>query len=139
MTENWQANPAIAFESFGEETVLIDIEKGLYFSLRGSAAAMWSALQTQTLSEQGLLGMFGQRSAEEHQSLLEALHDLVEHGLILPSTAPAIEVSGLAFAHPSVEVFSDLAELITIDPVHDVQAAGWPEKRDPRPDTTPSL
>jgi hypothetical protein len=55
------------------------------------------------------------------------------HGLLV--SAPPVDSTTLApqvfaashFQAPVLQVFSDLAELIAIDPVHEVDAAGgWP-------------
>jgi len=45
--------------------------------------------------------------------------------------------SGAPFATPVVEVFNDLADLIAIDPVHEVDAsAGWPMRPENFPDVS---
>ena len=44
---------------------------------------------------------------------------------------PAAEPSATrrAFAEPRVETFSDLQDLFLVDPIHDVDEAGWPHAK----------
>jgi hypothetical protein len=53
---------------------------------------------------------------------------LEEYGLIVQTVDdPDPQALAVYATTPIVEVFSDLSELITIDPVHEVDAAtGWP-------------
>jgi hypothetical protein len=40
--------------------------------------------------------------------------------------APAAPAAGAVFAPPRLEVFDDLQDLFLVDPIHDVDEAGWP-------------
>ena len=44
-----------------------------------------------------------------------------------PAPAPApVSVAGVAYTEPSLSVFSDMQDLLLLDPIHDVSEAGWP-------------
>lgn len=128
MQQVWVANPAVTADRFDGEVVLICISTGLYFSLRGAAAALWAALP---VSEPDILGMFGDLPESDRISVQSAWGQLKEHELVVASDGPSQEPTRVAFEAPVVEVYADLAELITLDPVHEVGAKGWPEKHDP--------
>jgi hypothetical protein len=127
---------ATASETFGGETVVIHFERGTYFSLRGSAGSIWSLLQTPT-SIAAIVDAARDGSAIDPQGLETQLTAFVAHlseqDLIKASNEPAVHPAlseetliGLA-APANLEVFDDLAELITMDPVHEIDTlTGWP-------------
>ena len=135
------ANRKIAAEEFDGETVLINVEKGLYFSLQGPAIDLWRTFATghrrgAVVEAFSVQGSGADRAALETVIELMQQHDLliackadpagIEQPVRLPSRTPGA---------PVLEVFSDLAELIAIDPVHEVDAAsGWPVRPPNFPD-----
>ena len=127
---------ATASETFGGETVVIHFESGTYFSLRGSAGPLWSLLQTPT-SIAAIVNAARDGSAIDPEGLETQLTTFVaqlsEQDLIKASNEaaaqPALsEESLVSLAAPAnLEVFDDLAELITMDPVHEIDTlTGWP-------------
>ena len=127
---------ATAAENFAGETVVIHFERGTYFSLRGSAGLIWSLLQTPT-SIAAVVKAARDGSAIDPEGLEIQLTAFVaqlsEQDLIKASSEAAVqpalsEESLVSLAAPAnLEVFDDLAELITMDPVHEIDAlTGWP-------------
>ncbi len=138
MTECYVANlAAVAHEAFEEETVLINFERGTYFSLRQSAPAIWAMLQTPVTPAaiaDALASAHGVLPAETPEALAGMLDRLCEEGCVLrtdagtaATCAPVAAAGG--FALPVIEAFHDLEELIAIDPVHDThEFIGWPHR-----------
>ena len=127
---------ATAAENFAGETVVIHFERGTYFSLRGSASLIWSLLQTPT-SIAAVVKAARDGSAIDPEGLEIQLTAFVaqlsEQDLIKASSEAAVqpalsEESLVSLAAPAnLEVFDDLAELITMDPVHEIDTlTGWP-------------
>ena len=127
---------ATAAETFAGETVVIHFERGTYFSLRGSAGLIWSLLQTPT-SIAAVVKAARDGSAIDPEGLEIQLTAFVaqlsEQDLIKASSEAAVqpalsEESLVSLAAPAnLEVFDDLAELITMDPVHEIDTlTGWP-------------
>ena len=126
---------ATAAENFAGETVVIHFERGTYFSLRGSAGLIWSLLQTPT-SIAAVVKAARDGSAIGPESLeiqlTEFVAQLSEQGLIKASSEAAVRQlsveSLVSLSEPAnLEVFDDLAELITMDPVHEIDTlTGWP-------------
>jgi len=133
---------SVAHEAFDEETVLINLERGTYFSLRGSAPALWLLLQ-QPVSVEGLVGVLAQAVAlpEDAGAAIGAmLAQLETEGCVLRLDAPEqlptdlspLALLGGSFSRPEVQTFHDLQELIVIDPVHEVaDFDGWPHRPPP--------
>ena len=130
---------SVAHETFDEETVLINLERGTYFSLRGSAPALWLLLQ-QPISVEGLVGVLAGavRLPEDAVATIGAmLAQLETEGCVLkldtpeqlPSDLAPLALLGGSFSRPEVQTFHDLQELIVIDPVHEVaDFDGWPHR-----------
>jgi hypothetical protein len=133
MALHFAINEKIVAEEFDNEIVLIDVEKGLYFSLQGAAVDLWRAFATERAVGE-VLGAFTAQVAGSDQTVLqETIGKMQENGLLTKTadqksaSAPPISFLSLSFVAPVLEVYSDLAELIAIDPVHEVDAtSGWP-------------
>lgn len=137
MSDVYSHNPAFSAEQFDREVVVIDIMRGLYFSLRGAAVDLWSNFKTPQTAE-AATDRFDFADAEQRDQLKAALDAMIAHGMLLASpgqTASAPTAGRVPFEVPLVEVYSDLAELIAIDPVHEVDASqGWPVRPPGFPD-----
>lgn len=126
--------PNVVAEAFDGEWVIVNLDTGTYFSLDGSAAALWPhAIAGLTLEE------FVQRAEQIYPAAGPALRQDVEgfheqlrsHSLVRPVDAgPMIDVdrsvSSSEYRAPRMGVHADLQDILLLDPVHDVDAAGWP-------------
>lgn len=126
-------NKKIVADDFGDETVLINVERGLYFSMQGSAVDIWKAFDTPQLRSLAVATLARDLSGSERESIDLVIQSMIDHGLLIEadaksgSEAKIYSFSATSYAAPVLGVFSDLAELIAIDPVHEVdQEAGWP-------------
>lgn len=126
MSECLVVNAEIAAEVFGDEMVLIDIRSGRYFSLRGAAMDLWHLFQAPIPRAQ-LVEFF---TAHDQNELETVVSTMLDAGLLhtANSSAPGLAViERRAYTAPSVEIYSDLADLIALDPVHEVDSEkGWP-------------
>ena len=144
MSVCYVANTAsVAHEAFDEEAVLINLERGTYFSLRQSAPTLWLLIQ-QPVSVEALVGLLGRELPELPEDaagmIASMLETLVEEGCVLkldtpeqlPTDLAPIALLGGSFSRPEVQTFHDLQELIVIDPVHEVaDFDGWPHRPPP--------
>lgn len=135
-------NKAIVADDFEDETVLINVEKGLYFSMQGSAQEIWRAF-AEPRPRQAALDVLSRELGEAERVAIDAiLQRMIDHDLLVEasgdsgSTATLLSLSAVTFTAPVLGVFSDLAELIAIDPVHEVDdTAGWPVRPANFPET----
>jgi hypothetical protein len=128
--------PVTASENFAGETVVIQFERGTYFSLRGSAGTIWSLLQAPTSIAGIVAALDGQTrpSPKDFEAVLTAfVAKLAEHDLITsfpgPAEPPVIPAEAIAsfVEPPNLEIYTDLSELIAMDPVHEIDIlTGWP-------------
>jgi hypothetical protein len=129
--------PSVVYEVFEEEVVVLDLESGSYFSLRGSAAWIFQAAAGGVSS--GAIAAAcsrGDESGKVADSVGAFLDSLVGEGLLVPrpETAlppqppppPQLPESAEPFAPPHFEKFTDMKDLLLLDPIHDVDETGWP-------------
>jgi hypothetical protein len=130
----YAVNKKIVADVFADETVLINVEKGLYFSMQGSATQIWQAFDTPQTVSAVLAALTSGLSPAQGEEVAGTVAVMIEHELLVEAEAPPAgggttlySLAGAAYAVPVLSVFSDLAELIAIDPVHEVdEGAGWP-------------
>jgi len=125
----------ISSEDIGGEVIIVNLTTGCYYSLRGSAAVVWplavagwNAAEIAAHFEPGALRpaeieaevarFLGYLSSE---NVLQATHDAE------PKDIPGLTQSE-DFAVLEVEKFTDMQELLLVDPIHEVAEAGWPHR-----------
>lgn len=134
--------PYIASEIVDGEAVIMDMRTGHYYSTSGSGAAIWEGLclglnATQICDR--LNQCFKAMPPDSQTHINFFVETLYEKGLIheqptggsdeaqVHKPAP-VSVFG-AFETPILEEYTDMSELLLLDPVHDVAEVGWPVQR----------
>jgi hypothetical protein len=130
----------IAHETIEDEVLIINTDSGCYLSLRGVAAALWAELGGAP-SAAGLAAVAQRRWGGDPAAIAAAVDDYVaalmrDEVLVLgdpappdadaPAAAAGPAAPAEAFVAPVIERFTDMADLLTLDPIHDVDSAGWP-------------
>jgi hypothetical protein len=134
--------PGVIFERFEDETVVINLDSGNYYTLDAMAAAVWERLNESV--PLGVLVGEVQRDytgdpAEIGRAIREFVGLLLSEQLVRPVAQPSSQgkpadangASGAAkskgeFHAPQLGKYNDMAEMLLLDPVHDVDGAGWP-------------
>jgi hypothetical protein len=131
----------VLHDSIDGEVIVIDLGTGTYYSLRDSAAEVWGLVQRapgatpKELAE--ALGARYEINGHDVESAVSAfLGRLHEEGLVSavegdpPTTfvAPTLAPNGQprVFVAPVLDKYTDMQDLVLIDPVHEVSGAGWP-------------
>ena len=129
-------NGNVVFEKFDDEYVLINLENGNYFSIRLVAGVVWRLL-TEGHSVTTVVTAIGQKfevSSDQLQTDVETfVSQLLTEGLFVEGSADSFSNSTLKvteeisdYKAPMLEVYSDMQDLILLDPVHEVDDTGWP-------------
>jgi hypothetical protein len=133
--------PTVTHETIDGEAVIINLDSGNYYSLVEVGSFIWSLVENgasvKDVQEQVLQSYQGAPS-EIDRGVQELLTQLQQENLIVPLNGAA-EVSDLtaaapannhhekpSFNPPSLHKYSDMQELLLLDPIHDVDDAGWP-------------
>lgn len=127
-----------AYEVFPDEVVVLDVIDGAYFSLGGTTPVVWPVL-----IEGHALGDIATALARTYELKAEVaeqeLHDLtrrLSEERILVEAGPGDTLDGVSieggneeFRSFSFEKHVDMQDLLTLDPIHDVDPqAGWPRQ-----------
>lgn len=133
------ASPRCVAEDFGGEIVAINFDNGRYYSIRGFAFAVWHDLiagHAPSAICERLASIDGSIAGATATFII----DLERHGLIRKSAstiAPTQPIACVAAVQsglvpPAIEIFDDMADLITADPIHEVDnESGWPVRLEP--------
>jgi hypothetical protein len=136
--------PHVVHETIDGETILLDLNTGNYFSLEGPGPAIWEYIQqTGDWNKAIELLISGNKEAETtiRESVTSFINTLIDEKLLVPATiAPAaaetgeketqLIQAGLNFLPPRVNKYSDMQDLLLLDPIHDVDEKGWPESKE---------
>lgn len=130
--------PDVTFEAFEGEVLVIHLRSGSYYSLRGSGTAIWLlALHGRNPEEITRELAASCRVAEAGVALAvdKLVQELVAEALLVPldgtpvapdaNLPPAVLPS--AFSDPVFDRYTDMQQLLLMDPIHEVDPAGWPK------------
>lgn len=126
------SEPQVVHDSVDGEILAIDFTSGSYYSLRGSAAAIWDAVAEASDLEEIVARVAEQYHDDDLAGGVQRLLDLlVGEGLLdregrVDGPIPVTGAGGEPLGVPGVEKYTDMEEIILLDPVHDVSEAGWP-------------
>ena len=138
--------PTVTHETIDGEAVIINLDSGNYYSLVDAGSFIWglvekgaSASEVQDL----ILQTYQANATDVDRGVQELLVQLQQENLIVPiDGAEALDLTEVlpsnnghekaSFNPPSLHKYSDMQELLLLDPIHDVDDAGWP-KPNPEP------
>jgi hypothetical protein len=131
----------VVHETIDGEVILIALQSGCYYSLDGAGAEIWQALAAGRSLEETVEELERRYQADPGQieaavSVLVA--ELVAERLLhraeprVPSGngGPPLPSAGngarTAFDPPILAKYTDMQDFLLVDPVHEVDDAGWP-------------
>ena len=135
--------PAVASQVMGGEAILIHFDSGRYYCVEGSGADIVASLEQGRAADEIVHQLAkadagGAGHAVIADAVAKFLRELCDEGLIVPADGAATTDGGPAavtsplpppspsFLPPRLTKYTDLEELLRLDPIHDVDAAGWP-------------
>lgn len=136
--------PNVVHETIDGETILLDLNTGNYFSLAGPGAIIWEAI-VETGSCKMVVDAFQNHDGESketiHDAIVEFIGDLMKENLLVEATEAKadhfsteitnqIRDAAKEFEAPAVNKYSDMQDLLLLDPIHEVDEKGWPESKD---------
>jgi len=138
--------PDVIDEAFEGEVTLIHLATGLFYGLDASASAVWLQVRdgrSPSAVIAALAAGYGVEEATLTAPVLAFLTQLRDEQLLVPTeveAAPVPLIEPGAWAEPQLQRFSDMQDLLLLDPVHDIEldANGWPIPRQQPADGTPA-
>lgn len=131
----------VSSEDFDGEMVAVNFSTGKYYGMKGCAHDIWRMLGTPVSVDEissGICDIYGTKRAEVQGVITEFIETLRTEDILLEiSERPAnghvfcpTSLLGQAYEAPVLEIYSDLQELIMLDPVHEADPEqGWPLRR----------
>lgn len=128
--------PPITHDTFDQEVIIIDLNKGTYYSLEKAGAAIWQLIQ-QGCSCETIIRQIQQQykgdPKEIEQSVVTLIEELEREEIISPvnysNNCPAELLRSFCqqpFIRPILNKYNDFQNLLTLDPIHEVNEEGWP-------------
>jgi hypothetical protein len=142
-TQRFRINsPAVINDTLEGESVIINLQTGIYYSLDNIGSVIWNGLINQYSVEE-IVSALNTRFGEEEEIIrgVDGLtEELIKEHLIVAlteekkrntefATAIDLEKAGLSdgcFTQPVLNRFGDMRDLLLLDPIHEVDEAGWP-------------
>lgn len=136
VTQYGLADPTmISARAFDDEIVIANFSNGIYYSLRFAAAEIWLGLMA-GVPVGGIVQALAPHSQDPSRTFEDAVRSFIqtlEQEKLICSTTRPVEaqwrprLNDAPFEAPQLEQFSDMEDLLLLDPIHDMGKTGWPE------------
>ncbi|MGA3117693.1 MAG: PqqD family protein [Syntrophobacteraceae bacterium] len=132
--------PSVVCEIIDGEAVIVNMANGKYYSIDKVGADIWYLIENGASLDQiidRLSNLYqGSRDAIE-SSTKRLIEEMQEEHLIVPkedndssgfNLQPGTSGQETQFEEPVLHKYTDMEELLLLDPIHDVDETGWPNK-----------
>jgi hypothetical protein len=133
------SRPEVVGSVVDGEVVAINLDTGSYYNISGAGVDVWGAVEQVASTKEvatRLAHQFDASVDEVAAAVTGFMEELLSEGLIRaadptvtrpgPSTGGGRSDERAAFSPPVLEKFTDMEDLLLVDPVHDVTERGWP-------------
>lgn len=133
------ASTQVVADVVGDEVVIVNLDNGAYYSTEGAGCDAWRLLTAGTSVDRTATILRERYAGDETVASYvdQFVDELLQEGLLAVSEedeaeAPEVTIqlpeitNGTTFAAAPLEKFSDMIPLLLLDPIHEVDATGWP-------------
>jgi hypothetical protein len=134
--------PTVSHETIDGEAVIINLDSGNYYSLTEAGSTIWGLIVARQSVDgicQCICDTYEGERSEIENGVQELLTQLQQENLVVSTESiesPTLAAADVAisridrtrFQQPVLQKFTDMQELLLLDPVHDVDDMGWPRK-----------
>jgi len=140
MSRYFKPSRKVLHERFGDEAVIVHLDSGSYYSVQHSGDLIWQRA-IDGASESEIVTLIvdtyeGDRATIEAETtafldrlVAECLMDVVEKPALVQTPATATGGKRIPFIAPTLQKYTDMEELLLLDPIHEVDELGWPSAR----------
>jgi Coenzyme PQQ synthesis protein D (PqqD) len=135
-------SPQVINETIDGEAIMINLATGSYYSLDRVGGEVWSLLEA-SLAVEDIVAELGRRYEATENDIRQGVNDLLQRLLAEELLRPCDDAEPVRafsmepapakrppFNTPKLEKFTDMQDLILLDPVHEVDSRGWPHLPD---------
>jgi hypothetical protein len=136
-------SPTVVHEAIDGETIILNLDSGFYYSLVETGAKIWDLLASMNSADDVVKKMclyYEGNDNEIDNTVHSFISELMAEGLIVSGQetdkALSCDAGGVSqsdertikieFKPPALNKYSDMQDLLLLDPIHDVDVAGWP-------------
>jgi len=146
-SERFRVHPKIVSETIDGEVIILNLDRGRYYSLTLAGTDAWNAIGRAASGEEivdELLARYDGARGEVEQSVEQLLSELRREELIFalppgaaetaaPPTNGRAPANGAGsgrkpFQAPVLQTYTDMEDLLLLDPIHEVDESGWPNR-----------
>jgi Coenzyme PQQ synthesis protein D (PqqD) len=130
--------PPVLYETVNNETIVVNLDTGSYYDLNESAGYVFGLLKDGATADEvagRAAARYGIDADEAASDVRELLAKLVDEQLAVPAEGvagegapPEPEPAPVPYAAPVINKYTDMQELLLLDPVHEVDETGWPSR-----------
>jgi hypothetical protein len=134
-------SPPVVLETVDEETIIVNLDSGNYYDLNHSGGRVLGALADGAdvdTAIDALAAAYEVRRDEVEAPVRTLVEALGAEGIIGESEngggngngagLVAAEPATRPYEHPALGKYTDMQELLLLDPIHEVDGTGWPHK-----------
>lgn len=140
--------PDVIQETLDGEAVIVNLLSGSYYSLDETGSTVLMLVESGARADEIVAGVSARYQGETRviaQAVEGLLRELRDENLIIPradgdpagdSGAPVPAANGSSapetrpvFQTPVFRKYTDMQQLLLMDPIHEVDASGWPNSR----------
>ena len=137
--EHYRINsPPVVLETVDEETIIVNLDTGSYYDLNHTGGRLLEAFG-RGLGLDAAIDRIASDYSVDREGVAAAPETLVgqleEEGIVVAADDPAAngavngwEPPAKPYEAPALSKYTDMQELLLLDPVHEVDGAGWPNK-----------
>lgn len=131
----------IAHELVEGEVIIINLDTGAYYHLVDAGVEAWRAIEQNLTREQFLQAVAGRCSGEPGAVLQVAnsfLDELIREEIVvlgpngdgaIPEAQSGDAPQKLPLESLRLSKYTNMSDLLLLDPIHDVDEQGWPSRR----------
>jgi hypothetical protein len=137
----------VVHETIDDEAILIHMKTGFYYSLEGVGSEIWGAVvagYAPNEIEQLLRARYQAPPGAIEAAVSSLIEELLNEGLVdevdepasnggratvRMSTENATTAPTGQFEAPVLHRYTDMADFMLVDPIHEVEETGWPNRK----------
>jgi hypothetical protein len=145
MDDHYRINsPNVVAETLDRETTIVDLEKGVYYALNESGSLIWDELiggSSRGDVSRAVTNAYGIDGKQAEGVVGRLIDEFVQAGLVVEVGASSQngatrtqngaspQPEGVrSYAEPKLSTYTDMQELLLLDPIHEVDDSGWPSR-----------
>jgi hypothetical protein len=143
--------PTVIYDTIDNEVVIVNFDTGSYYSLQDAGADAWNLVDDGATRDQIVDHVVNAYQGDRQsidQAVTHFLSELEQEKLIVCEKAEDLSAStkatavqpsgnGSSFEGFELQKYTDMNHLLLLDPIHEVEEAGWPHRRADEPAAYP--